>query len=915
MRRSHVSPLLLCLAAACGDDPAPGAAAILRFEADPAQVMRGERATVRWEVENARELRLVDRRGRVLVERAPPDAAGEYRTAPLLSDEALTLDVVGPPGTEDLQAALTIDVQVPAPTFLETDAVPSQILSGQAAALSWTTENALAVDVRTSTGASVLEGGPTDGQVVVRPRVSTTYELTARGVERSAAATLEVRVGNRPPSIERFAATPALTAPGRPVTLTWQVVGADGITIRGARTSTVVFAGSASRGSRTVRPPESEDYVLRATGPGGVASATVSVTLRPPEPVRVERFAVAPNPAARGETPEVAWSVRGAERIVIRQDGQIIQSTPQRAGRLPLTLTGGESRLTLTATGAAGRAQAETRAFVHDPPVIRRFELAPPAFAASAPVTVAWAVDNLTQLRLTANGQDVPSFPALTATTGPQRSAQGSLTYSATVTSALTLEAASAAGAVSQTALAVVGAAETEPNDSLADAAPPPASGVTVDRLGRIGPTDTDVYALTVPARASVTAATSSGPGRCEVDTQLRLVRGTVVLATDDDSGVGPCAAIDPRTHPGAGLLRAGTYFLEVRGATAGPYVLTFGLGRQTCGNGRREAPEQCDDGARASGDGCDSACALEPLGPVLGTGTGTVAIGVTTSTGSAVVRVDVARAGQSLTATAAGPAGGCDVVDTRIELLDAAGASLAAAAGGGPSGAAGTCGALDPQADRGARDLRPGRHYLRVRGENAVSGPVVLRYALTDPACGNGLIETRAGEQCDDGNQTSGDGCSAGCAFEGGAAPEREPNGRQATATASGLFGAGRVQLRGEIRPSGDDDVIAFEVPAGRVLRLGARTYSLRGQPTSCDRTITDTRMYLEAPGREAFTPGSGELAFNDDIDTANNVWCSALSGVPVSGGPSGRTYYLRLQGWRDRGTATWFLDLRLDP
>jgi cysteine-rich repeat protein len=32
---------------------------------------------------------------------------------------------------------------------------------------------------------------------------------------------------------------------------------------------------------------------------------------------------------------------------------------------------------------------------------------------------------------------------------------------------------------------------------------------------------------------------------------------------------------------------------------------------------------------------------------------------------------------------------------------------------------------------------------------------------------CGDGIVDIAAGEQCDDGNNTSGDGCSASCRLE----------------------------------------------------------------------------------------------------------------------------------------------------
>jgi cysteine-rich repeat protein len=36
-----------------------------------------------------------------------------------------------------------------------------------------------------------------------------------------------------------------------------------------------------------------------------------------------------------------------------------------------------------------------------------------------------------------------------------------------------------------------------------------------------------------------------------------------------------------------------------------------------------------------------------------------------------------------------------------------------------------------------------------------------------TPSACGDGHVNTVAGESCDDGNLVSGDGCSDACAFE----------------------------------------------------------------------------------------------------------------------------------------------------
>lgn len=909
MRVLLSSCLLVFFATACGEDPPPPTpAAIARFEAVPPTVMRGARTQLEWEVTEARRLRLLDDTGQVLLEEDDPMPAGQLETGPLQGTTRFTLEVEGRGEPASTRRNLEVRLQLPAPRFLETDALPSQILAGQAAALSWRTENALAVDVRTSTGAIVLEAGPTEGQVVVRPRGSTTYELTARGVESNDTAQLTVLVGNRPPSIERFVATPSVVPPGEQVALTWQTVGATEVSLRSA-TSTLMLSGLPPRGTRTVRPRASSQFILTARSVGGSRSATVAVTVRQPAALAIDRFTVEPNPAARGAPLEASWSVRGANQVQIAQDGAVIQRSPAPSGRIPITIPGGSASLVLTASGAAGAQQQRAlQAFVHDAPVLTQFELSPTARPSTGTVGFTWDVANVTQLALFRNGTPVGGFPVLTATSGPQQRATGTVTVTATATARYVLEGASAAGAVSEARLFVLGRTETEPNEDASGALPPPLAGATASYLGGGGSGDLDVYLVDVPAGGSVSAQTSSGPGFCDVDTRLIFRGPTGELADDDDGGVSTCSRLDPSTHPGVGRLPAGRYEVWVVNLSGGPYALTIGPGAQQCGNRVLEAPETCDDGNLISNDGCAATCGLEAQGPIL-TPPANAADLVTPSMGAAVVRLALTVPGQSLTATAASPDGRCNTIDTRLELLDATGRPLVDARGGGPVGTAGTCGAF--AFAPGATDLRQGLYYLRVSSENARGGTVRVRYTVEDPVCGNGRLESLAGEQCDDGNTTAGDGCAPTCVFEGGAAPEQEPNGRQATATATGLVGVGRVQLRGEIRPSGDDDVFAFEVPALTTVVVRARTYTLRGQPTSCDRNVTDTRIFLEQSGQEAFTPGSGEIAFNDDINSAGNVWCSEISNVRLSGGPLGQTFYLRIQGWRDQGTATWFLDI----
>jgi hypothetical protein len=104
---------------------------------------------------------------------------------------------------------------------------------------------------------------------------------------------------------------------------------------------------------------------------------------------------------------------------------------------------------------------------------------------------------------------------------------------------------------------------------------------------------------------------------------------------------------------------------------------------------------------------------------------------------------------------------------------------------------------------------------------------------------------------------------------------------------------------------------VFSLVVPPGQMLRFSARTYSMLGAPSVCDSNLTDTRMLLERTGVQSSGPGTGELAYNDDRDSANNVWCSEITNVRLGAG----TYYLRIQGWNDSQVTSYLLDLILAP
>ncbi|MFO0725484.1 MAG: myxococcus cysteine-rich repeat containing protein [Myxococcota bacterium] len=106
--------------------------------------------------------------------------------------------------------------------------------------------------------------------------------------------------------------------------------------------------------------------------------------------------------------------------------------------------------------------------------------------------------------------------------------------------------------------------------------------------------------------------------------------------------------------------------------------------------------------------------------------------------------------------------------------------------------------------------------HAFDASGPRVASFPIAnLSTAWSAAACcGNGELDE--GEACDDGNSTSGDGCSASCAVEG--LGEVEPNDTPATANPLTLI-AGSATISGSLRETGDVDSYRFHAPADSTL------------------------------------------------------------------------------------------------
>jgi cysteine-rich repeat protein len=227
------------------------------------------------------------------------------------------------------------------------------------------------------------------------------------------------------------------------------------------------------------------------------------------------------------------------------------------------------------------------------------------------------------------------------------------------------------------------------------------------------------------------------------------------------------------------------------------------------CGNGTKEPGEQCDDGNTANGDGCSSTCTFEVVTEIEPNNTAAQALanpifpanqlwaGAITPIGDNDyyrIHLNTTSDLRIQTFDGNGP-GSCVGIDTVIYLYGPNGTTQLAT---NDQGGIASCSLIDSNVVAsfpGARHLAPGDYYVRVQRwlDSAVIGAydVVVTY---NAVCGNGILEgaeqcdggancsancdilptcgdnfISVGEQCEDGNTVSGDGCSSTCQLEPG--------------------------------------------------------------------------------------------------------------------------------------------------
>lgn len=218
--------------------------------------------------------------------------------------------------------------------------------------------------------------------------------------------------------------------------------------------------------------------------------------------------------------------------------------------------------------------------------------------------------------------------------------------------------------------------------------------------------------------------------------------------------------------------------------AASGVFELDVSVSPAACGNGNLEGGETCDDGNTRSGDGCTSACQLEPATtrdtcdtaePVSFTQTPHGTYTASVMSGTINLTHD-----QTFTGCTSSGRDAFFLVTAPIDgvlTAEVPDATFDVSLGGRNTGTCPTTAASVPLACSAASDgigpeqisfsvTKDQTYWVIVDSETTTAvGTYTLLMSIRPPGCGDGLLS--GAEQCDDGNVKSGDGCSPTCTVE----------------------------------------------------------------------------------------------------------------------------------------------------
>ena len=245
--------------------------------------------------------------------------------------------------------------------------------------------------------------------VTVTPAQTTTYELAARQGGRLEVETLTVEVGDAP-VVNEFEVSPNSVSAGTLATLTWNVQGAESVTISPA------LGLQPAQSSTEVTQERNGTYTYTLVAENEFGTASKDVTLTVGEGPTISSFTASPEALEEaGGDVELSWNVNGEGPVRLTLDDardDINSGADNRnvTGSDSFTVRGLEQSLvfTLSATDDQGTTTRNVTVVVGDrvPPQITSFDATPTSIAVGESSELSWTVTGDSPVEVKISGSD-----------------------------------------------------------------------------------------------------------------------------------------------------------------------------------------------------------------------------------------------------------------------------------------------------------------------------------------------------------------------------------------------------------------------------------------------------------------------------------------------------------------------------
>jgi hypothetical protein len=194
----------------------------------------------------------------------------------------------------------------------------------QSVRLWWRVQGAVNVDIWDGWRNVLVPSLGNENYIEVWPERTSTYTLIATGPDGQR-VTRDVTIRFAELEIEYFDAAQHVIDRVQPVRLFWRVMGARRVDIFDGLLNTT-YSNLGNQNFIEVWPHRTATYTLYAEGPQGqIATSQVTVVFDPRNILDIERFVASPQVVERPQRVRLAWLVRGATHVELRDgfNGQV----------------------------------------------------------------------------------------------------------------------------------------------------------------------------------------------------------------------------------------------------------------------------------------------------------------------------------------------------------------------------------------------------------------------------------------------------------------------------------------------------------------------------------------------------------------------------------------------------------------